>query len=89
MSIPANDLVHWNIVNSALPEGLSYQGKHGTTQHGNGVWAPSIRYHDGIYWIFWGDILTMESIRSIPTAGEMTGSCISRTDMLTDVPGDG
>ena len=55
MSIPSNDLVHWNIVNSALPEGLSYQGKHGTTQHGNGVWAPSIRYHDGIYWIFWGD----------------------------------
>ena len=49
MSIPANDLVHWNIVNSALPEGLSYQGKHDTTQHGNGVWAPSIRYHDGIY----------------------------------------
>ena len=55
MSIPSNDLVHWNIVNSALPEGLSYQGKHGTTQHGNGIWAPSIRYHDGIYWIFWGD----------------------------------
>lgn len=55
MSIPSNDLVHWNIVNSALPEGLSYQGKHGTTQHGNGVRAPSIRYHDGIYWIFWGD----------------------------------
>lgn len=24
-------------------------------QHGNGVWAPSIRYHDGLYWIFWGD----------------------------------
>jgi len=24
-------------------------------QHGNGVWAPSIRYHDGQYLIFWGD----------------------------------
>ncbi|MDY2878154.1 MAG: hypothetical protein SOT55_02440 [Candidatus Cryptobacteroides sp.] len=33
---------------------------------------------------FSGAILNIESIRSIPTAGEMTGSCISRTDMLTD-----
>ena len=51
----STDLVHWNIVNSALPEGISYQGQHDKTQHGNGVWAPSIRYHDGLYWIFWGD----------------------------------
>ena len=83
MSIPANDLVHWNIVNSALPEGLSYQGKHDTTQHGNGVWAPSIRYHDGIYWIFWGD--PDYGIYQVHTdSREMNGSCISRTDMLTD-----
>ena len=24
-------------------------------EHGNGVWAPSIRCHDGMFWIFWGD----------------------------------
>lgn len=27
----------------------------GPVQHGNGVYAPSIRYHDGQFWIFWGD----------------------------------
>ncbi len=24
-------------------------------QHGNGVWAPCIRFHEGIFYIFWGD----------------------------------
>ena len=24
-------------------------------QHGKGVWAPSLRYHDGKYWVFYGD----------------------------------
>ena len=26
-----------------------------TVQHGRGVWAPSIRYHNGEYYIYWGD----------------------------------
>ena len=26
-----------------------------TPRHGDGVWAPSIRYHDGEYYIYWGD----------------------------------
>ena len=26
-----------------------------TPRHGAGVWAPSIRYHDGWYYIYWGD----------------------------------
>lgn len=24
-------------------------------QHGKGVWAPSIRFHEGEYYIYWGD----------------------------------
>ena len=24
-------------------------------QHGKGVWAPSIRYHNGEFFIYWGD----------------------------------
>ena len=66
----STDLVNWRVVNSALPNGLEYQydttdscpfpdgystEAHRSTQHGNGVWAPSIRFHDGIWWIFWGD----------------------------------
>tara|TARA_R100000908_G_C3757102_1_gene151985 strand:- start:3923 stop:5617 length:1695 start_codon:yes stop_codon:yes gene_type:complete len=50
----SKDLVNWELVNHALPN--LHPIKHFTEpQHGNGVWAPSIRYHDGEYYIFWGD----------------------------------
>lgn len=48
----STNLVDWEIAGAALPElGPAFD----STQHGNGVWAPCIRYHDGTYWIFWGD----------------------------------
>ena len=56
----SKDLVNWEIVGYALKNGL-YDGdckllEHfSTPQHGNGVWAPSFRYHDGQYYIYWGD----------------------------------
>ena len=56
----SKDLVNWEIINYAL--GNLYEGDEELTrhfsskpQHGNGVWAPSIRYHDGWYYIYWGD----------------------------------
>ncbi len=55
----SRDLVNWTIVGYALKE--LYTGRpdlirhFSTPQHGNGVWAPSIRYHDGEYYIYWGD----------------------------------
>ena len=55
----SKDLVNWEIINYAL--GNLYEGdeallKHfSSPQHGAGVWAPSIRYHDGWYYIYWGD----------------------------------
>ena len=56
----SKDLVNWEIINYALPEML-YEGddvliEHfDTPRHGDGVWAPSIRYHNGWYYIYWGD----------------------------------
>lgn len=50
----SNDLVNWTIVNYALKE-LSPNAFYDSPQHGKGVWAPSIRYHEGIYYIYWGD----------------------------------
>ena len=47
------DLVNWEIVNAALPR--MYDAAFDTPQHGNGVWAPAIRFHDGWYYIYWGD----------------------------------
>jgi len=56
----SKDLVNWEIINYAL--GNLYEGDDtllahfsNKPQHGNGVWAPSIRYHDGWYYIYWGD----------------------------------
>ena len=52
----STNLVDWEVVSAALPEGIAYQGETSEeTQHGNGVWAPSIRYHEGVFYIFWGD----------------------------------
>jgi len=49
----SKDLVNWQLINHALPR-MMLPG-YDTPQHGNGVWAPSIRFHSGKYWIFWGD----------------------------------
>ncbi len=55
----SKDLVNWEIINYALTE--LYEGDEelkqhfSSPQHGNGVWAPSIRYHNGEYYIYWGD----------------------------------
>lgn len=47
----SRDLVNWKIINyavSSLPD-------NDTPQHGGYIWAPSIRYHNGYYYIYWGD----------------------------------
>ena len=49
----STDLVHWEEVGAALTD--YDEAFHTSVQHGNGVWAPSIRYHDGWYYIYVGD----------------------------------
>ena len=50
----SKDLVNWEIIGHALnrqqPDSLFSK-----PQHGKGVWAPAIRYHNGEYFIYWGD----------------------------------
>lgn len=50
----SDNLVNWEIVNYALPR-LVPEEFYDSVRHGKGVWAPSIRHHDGLYYIFWGD----------------------------------
>lgn len=50
----SKDLVNWELVNHAVSK-LPPVEHFRTPQHGNGVWAPSIRYHNGKYYIYWGD----------------------------------
>src|SRR5499426_3024307 len=49
----SRDLVNWRIISHALPS--FPDSAFDFPQHGNGVWAPSIRYHDNRYHIYWGD----------------------------------
>ena len=49
----SKDLVNWTIVNHAVPN-IPY-GNFEKPMHGNGIWAPSIRYHNGEYYIYYGD----------------------------------
>lgn len=47
----SKDLVNWTIIGHALQSQFPGQ----LPQHGNGVWAPSIRHHNGEFYIYWGD----------------------------------
>ncbi len=49
----SKDLVNWRLINHAIKQ--MPLAAYDRPQHGKGVWAPSIRYHDGKYWIFYGD----------------------------------
>jgi beta-xylosidase len=50
----SDDLVHWQLVNYALKNNIpaDYYKK---VQHGAGVWAPSIRFHNGEFYIYYPD----------------------------------
>ncbi len=50
----SRDLVNWTLVNHALPRLVPDQ-VFSVPQHGNGVWAPAIRHHDGRFWIYYPD----------------------------------
>lgn len=50
----SKDLVNWKIISHALPRQIP-ENVFNSVQHGNGVWAPAIRYHEGEFYIYWGD----------------------------------
>jgi len=50
----SKDLVNWELVNHALPR-LVPEDYFAIPQHGKGVWAPTIRFHAGRYWIYYPD----------------------------------
>lgn len=52
--LQSEDMIHWRLVGHALPN-LVPAEEFNTPQHGKGVWAPSLRFHDGQFWIFYPD----------------------------------
>ena len=80
----SKDLVNWEIINYAI--GNLYEGDSNllehfkTPQHGNGVWAPSIRYHAGQYYIYWGDpdfgVYVVKTVNGDPAGAWTKPECI-------------
>ncbi len=48
--LASHDLVNWNLINYAA-ENIPLAG-YEKPQHAKGIWAPSIRFHNGTYYIF-------------------------------------
>src|SRR5882757_3596707 len=50
----SKDLVNWKIIGHALQH-QPPEEHFSKTQHGNGVWAPAIRYHENEFYIYYPD----------------------------------
>jgi beta-xylosidase len=50
----SKDLVNWTIINHVLPAQPPLD-HFSVPRHGEGVWAPAIRFHDGKFWVFYPD----------------------------------
>lgn len=51
----SKDLVNWSIIGAAVPHHFEPLLSPERPEHGQRVWAPAIRHHDGTFYIFWGD----------------------------------
>lgn len=54
MILKSKDLVNWQLVGYALNKQLPAR-VYDKPQHGNGVWAPCLRYHKNEFYIFYPD----------------------------------
>ena len=84
----SRDLVNWTIIGHALQEQLPKE-IFDQPQHGKGVWAPAIRHHNGLFYIYWGDpdlgIFMVQSER--PDSGWSLPVCvISGKGMIDPCP---
>lgn len=68
----SRDLVHWEISGHVLPRlelGPAYDMK-GGSRYGRGVWAPAVRFHDGLFYVYFP---TPDEGIFVSTAAKMTG----------------
>ena len=50
--LASKDLVNWKLVNYALNN--ITEKRYDIPRHSEGVWAPAIRYHEGVFYIYYG-----------------------------------
>jgi beta-xylosidase len=79
------DLVHWEIAGHVLSR-LNFDPRYdmnGGNRYGGGVWAPSVRFHDGRYYVYFP---TPDEGIFVSTAPKMTGPWSSPEAVI---PGSG
>ncbi len=52
--LESNDLVNWKLISYALPK-LFPEEVYDKPQHGKGIWAPCIRFHNSEFYIYYPD----------------------------------
>ncbi len=50
----SKDLVNWSIIANVFTQQPPFS-RYDSVQHGGGVWAPAIRFHDGYFYIYYPD----------------------------------
>ena len=84
----SRDLVNWEIIGYALQEQKPKE-LFDRPQHGKGVWAPAIRYHNDSLFIYWGDPdLGIFMVKAKDPAGEWSNPVcvISGKGMIDPCP---
>ena len=84
----SKDLVNWEIIGYALQE-QEPKELFARPQHGKGVWAPAIRYHNDSLFIYWGDPdLGIFMVKAKDPAGEWSNPVcvISGKGMIDPCP---
>ena len=82
----SKDLVNWTIIGHVFDK-FPY-GQFDLPQHGDGVWAPSIRYHKGLFYVYYGDPdygIFMARARNPAGRGARWCACRRRRDGLIPV----
>ncbi len=77
----SRDLVHWEIVGHVVPRlnmNEAYDLK-GGMRYGRGIWAPAVRFHDGLFYVYFP---TPDEGIFVSTAPKMTGPWTSAEPVL-------
>ena len=82
----STDLVNWEIVNTVFAAQPPYD-HFDKPRHGEGVWAPSIRFHDGWYYIYWGNpYVGIYMTKAQDRAASGRSPCWSRRSRASSTP---
>jgi beta-xylosidase len=79
----STDLVNWSFLGYAvdrLDMGPEYRFEGGKDAYGNGIWAPAIRYHDGMFYLFSNiNHYSTQVFRAKNPAGPWTRNSLGKT----------